>query len=98
CEVLKGLAVSTAGVKRQVEHQRWPNLTLYQHLYPGWKFSGLSIKDAQNRERYLGFTAANQGTFQGFHNLDGPLLIVCDASAAIPDDILQAAEERCNPT
>jgi len=98
CDILKGLVVSTAGVKRQVEHQLWPNLTLYQHLYPDWKFSGLSIKDAQGRERYLGFTAADQGTFQGFHNLDGPLMIVCDESAAINDQILQAAEERCNPT
>jgi len=97
-DVLKGLVVSTAGVKRQVEHQLWPNLTLYQHLYPGWKFAGTSIKDAEGRERYLGFTAADQGTFQGFHNVDGPLLIICDESAAIADDILQAAEERCNPT
>lgn len=97
CDVLKGLVVSTAGVRRQVEHQLWPNLTLYQHLYPGWKFSGLSIKDDKGRERYLGFTAANQGTFQGFHNLDGPLMIIIDEAAAVSDEIIQAAEERCNP-
>lgn len=98
CEVLKGLVVSTAGVRRQVEHQLWPNLTLYQHLYPGWSFKGLSIKDEKGRERYLGFTAADDGTFQGFHNLDGPLMIICDEAAAIADSIIMSAEERCNPT
>lgn len=97
-EVVKGLVVSTAGVRRQVEHQLWPNLTLYRHLYPGWNFSGLSIKDPQGRERYLGFTAADDGTFQGFHNLDGPLMIICDEAAAIRDSIIMSAEERCNPT
>ena len=85
CDILKGLVVSTAGVRRQVAHQLWPNLTLYQHLYPGWTFSGTSIKDAGGRERYLGFTAANQGTFQGFHDLDGPLMIIIDEAAAVAD-------------
>jgi hypothetical protein len=97
-EVMKGLVVSTAGVARQIEHQLWPNLTLYQQRFPGWKFSGTSIKDAEGRERYVGFTAANEGTFQGFHNLDGPLMIAVDESAAVADQIILAAEERCNPT
>lgn len=98
CEVLGGLVVSSAGVKRQVEHQLWPALTGYQHLYPGWTFKGLSIRNPAGRERYLGFTAANEGNFQGFHEIDGPLLIVLDESAAIKDEIILAAEERCDPT
>lgn len=98
CEVLGGLVVSTAGVRRQVEHQLWPALTAYQHLYPGWSFKGLSIKNPAGRERYLGFTAANDGTFQGFHNLDGPLMIIFDESAAIRDQLILSGEERCNPT
>jgi len=97
-EILGGLVVSTAGVKRQVEHQLWPNLTSYKHLYPGWDFKGLSIKDPKGRERYLGFTAADDGTFQGFHNVDGPLMIVIDEAAAVRDQIIMSAEERCNPT
>jgi hypothetical protein len=97
CEILGGLAVSTAGVRRQVEKQLVPSLKSYSHLYPGWRFNddGIMVKGVP---RYVGFTAADQGTFQGFHNLDGPLLIILDESAAIKDDILLAAEERCNPT
>lgn len=97
CDILKGLVVSTAGVRRQITHQLWPNLTLYQRLYPGWTFAGNSIKDAQGRERYLGFTAADDGTFQGFHNIDGPLMIVVDEGARVKDQIILSAEERCNP-
>lgn len=97
CEILGGLAVSTAGVRRQVTDQLIPNLKAYAHLYPNWRFNEDSIV-VNGVPRYLGFTAADQGTFQGFHNVDGPLLIILDESAAIKDDIALAAEERCNPT
>ena len=97
-EVLKGLVVSTAGAYRQVAHQLVPNLQRQSHLYPGWRFLSDRIIDASGAERYLGFAAASQATFQGFHNIDGPLMIVLDESAAIADDIFWAAEERCNPT
>lgn len=97
CEILGGLVVSTAGVRRQVTHQLVPNLKGFSHLYPGWRFNDDSIV-INGVPRYLGFAAADQGTFQGFHNVDGPLLIILDESAAINDDILLAAEERCNPT
>ena len=97
CEMLGGLVVSTAGVRRQVTHQLIPNLKGFSHLYPGWRFNEDSIV-INGVPRYLGFAAADQGTFQGFHNVDGPLLIILDESAAINDDIFLAAEERCNPT
>jgi hypothetical protein len=97
-EQLKGMVVSTAGVARQVKTQLIPNLQTYEHLYPGWKFLADRIVDPKGRVRYLGFTAANEGTWQGFHNLDGPLGIILDESAIIPDKLIIAAEERCNPT
>lgn len=97
-EILKGLVVSTAGVRRQVESQLIPNLQCYAHKFPGWKFNSDSIYDADGRLRYLGFTAANEGNFQGFHNLDGPLMVIFDETAAIKDKIIIAGEERCNPT
>jgi hypothetical protein len=97
-EILGGLVVSTAGVRRQVTKQLVPNLKLHSPRFPGWKFTSDAICDAHGRQRYVGFTAANQGNFQGFHDLDGPLAIILDEAAAIKDDIFLAAEERCNPT
>lgn len=97
-EVLGGMVVSTAGVARQVKTQLIPNLQSHSHRYPGWKFNDDSIYDQNGRLRYLGFTAANEGNFQGFHNLDGPLGIILDETAAIADKLIIAAEERCNPT
>ena len=97
-EMFGGLVVSTAGVQRQVKTQLVPALQAFQGRYPGWRFNDDSIYDDKGRLRYLGFTAANEGNFQGFHNLDGPLGIILDESAAIKDKLIIAAEERCNPT
>jgi hypothetical protein len=98
-EQLKGMVVSTAGVARQVKTQLIPNLQTVRTPLPGLEVSGGFASSTPRAElRYLGFTAANEGTFQGFHNLDGPLGIILDESAIIKDKLIIAAEERCNPT
>lgn len=97
-EVMKGLTVSTAGAWRQVTKQLVPALAGYQHLFPTWSFNSDSII-VGGQYRYIGYSARDQGVFQGFHNTaDAPLLMILDESAAIADDIFLAAEERCNPT
>ena len=96
-EILGGLTVSTAGAWRQIESQLVPCLKSYSHLFPGWRFNDNNIV-VNGIERYVGVGATDQGRFQGFHNKPGcPLLIIMDEGAAVPDDIYQAAEERCNP-
>lgn len=101
-EVIKGLAVSTAGAWRQIKSQLIPCLKGYQHLFAGrreqWAFNDSNIV-VDGIERYVGVSARDQGTFQGFHSApDRPLLMIVDEGGAVDDDIYQAAEERCNPT
>lgn len=96
-DILQGLTVSTAGAWRQIESQLVPCLKQHAHLFPGWRFNDSSIV-VDGVERYVGVSAKDQGRFQGFHNKPGcPLLIIIDEGAAVPEDIFQAAEERCNP-
>lgn len=96
-KVLEGLTVSTAGAWRQIESQLVPCLKSHAHLFPGWRFNDSNIV-VDGVERYVGVSAKDQGKFQGFHNKPGcPLLMIIDEGAAVPEDIYQAAEERCNP-
>jgi len=97
-EVLRGLTVSTAGAWRQVTKQLVPALSSYSHLFPDWEFLSDSIT-VNGQYRYIGYSARDQGVFQGFHNsADAPLLMILDEAAAVADEIFLAAEERCNPT
>ena len=97
-EILKGLTVSTAGAWRQVTKQLVPALKSFSHLFPGWEFNSDSIL-VNGQYRYIGYSARDQGVFQGFHNTtDAPLLMIIDEAAAVSDEIFLAAEERCNPT
>lgn len=96
-EVLRGLTVSTAGAWRQIKSQLVPCLKAYAHLFPSWRFNDTNIV-VEGIERYAGVGAKDQGRFQGYHNKPGmPLLVIVDEGAAVPEDIYQAAEERCNP-
>lgn len=97
-EILGGLTVSTAGAWRQIESQLIPCLKSYAYLFPDWRFNETNIVDGNGIERYVGVSAKDQGYFQGFHNKPGmPLLMIIDEGAAVPEEIYQAAEDRCNP-
>lgn len=97
-EVIGGLTVSTAGAWRQIESQLVPCLKSHAYLFPGWRFQDTNIVDDRGVERYVGVSTKDQGYFQGFHNKPGmPLLMIIDEGAAVPEEIYQAAEDRCNP-
>lgn len=94
----------TSGSDRQLKEQLVPNLKRLSHKYTslGWEFLDRSIK-VNGINQFLAYAARDEGTFQGFHEEtsgNNPIeqLILLDESAAVRDEILGAAEDRCNPT
>ena len=92
----------TSGSDRQLKEQLVPNLKRQAHRFPGWEFLDRSIK-INGINQFLAYAARDEGTFQGFHEeSDGkePIeqLILVDECAAVRDEIIGAAEDRCNPT
>lgn len=96
-EILQAQVISTAGVWLQIEQQLIPNLKRYSHLYPDWRFLDKSIS-VRGIDRYVGFSTKDEGYAQGFHKRqDMPLVAIVDEAAAVPDNIFDAVEDRCNP-
>lgn len=96
--VMKGYAMSTAGVWRQVSKQLIPKLKLQARKFPKWEYLDTGIK-VDGIQKYLGFSAADDGTAQGFHESnEESLLAIIDEAAAVDDPIFDAIEERCDPT
>lgn len=92
----------TSGSDRQLKEQLVPNLKRQAHKFPGWEFLDRSIK-INGINQFLAYAARDEGTFQGFHEeSDGKdqieQLILVDECAAVRDEIIGAAEDRCNPT
>lgn len=101
-EVCGARVQMTSGSDRQLKEQLVPNLKRQAYRFPDWEFLDRSIK-IHGINQFLAYAARDEGTFQGFHEeSDGrdPIeqLILVDESAAVRDDILGAAEDRCNPT
>lgn len=104
-EILDAVAVSTAAVSRQIEEQLIPSLKAYAHLFPQdkWEFQDRGIKkyDEKNRtwvDAYTGVSAKDEHYFQGYHRDDGRrLFIAVDEAQGVLPEILNAAEDRCNP-
>lgn len=103
-EVLHARVQMTSGSDRQLSQQLIPNLKRLSNLYAssGWGFLDRSIK-INGIDQFLAYAARDEGTFQGFHEeKEGeeaiPQLIIVDEAAAVADDIIGAAEDRCNPT
>ena len=101
-EILGARVQYTSASDRQIKEQLGPNLRRMAHLFPRWEFLDRSIKVAEGINQALFYTARDQGTFQGFHE-EGQgervrQLIIVDEAAAVRDEILGAAEDRCNPT
>lgn len=104
-EILRGTVVSTAGVGRQVFEQLIPSLKSFADRFPGWEFQSAGIKRPDGVQAYTGFATSDEHGFQGFHAEDGqsgerksPLLVIVDEAQGVPDNIIRAAEDRCNPT
>lgn len=101
-EIKKARVQVTSASDRQLKEQLVPSLKRQSHRFPRWNFLDRSIKvDGINQALF--YTGRDEGTFQGFHEEAGdreqiPQLIIVDESAAVKDEILGAAEDRCNPT
>lgn len=101
-EICKARVQMTSGSDRQLKEQLVPNLKRQSHRFPHWEFLDRSIKIG-GINQFLAYAARDEGTFQGFHEeMDGndPIeqLIIVDECAAVRDEIIGAAEDRCNPT
>lgn len=102
-EIQKARVQVTSASARQLVEQLVPNLKRQAHRFPSWEFLDGAVKIGGINQGVF-YTAADEGTFQGFHEEAGeggdaiPQLIIVDESAAVADDILGAAEDRCNPT
>lgn len=93
----------TSGSDRQLKEQLGPTLKRQAYRYPSWDFLDKSIK-VGGINQFLAYAARDEGTFQGFHEESGAdgkaidQLIIVDEAAAVRDEIIGAAEDRCNPT
>jgi hypothetical protein len=74
------LAVSTAGVFRQVCDQLMPNLTRLLAKYPRWVVNKNTVT-APCGSRYIGFSTDDSGRFEGWHTPPFPKEILARAPA-----------------
>ena len=103
-EMRRARVQMTSGSDRQLSQQLVPNLKRLSHLFTsqGWEFLDRAIK-VDGINQFIAYAARDEGTFQGFHEESeggeriGQLIIV-DEAAAVRDEIIGAAEDRCNPT
>lgn len=102
-EIRKARVQVTSASDRQLKEQLVPALKRQSWRFPRWQFQDRSVKiDGINQAVF--YTGRDEGTFQGFHEEAGsdggqtPQLIIVDEFAAVRDEILGAAEDRCNPT
>jgi len=101
-EIRKARVQVTSASDRQLKEQLVPALKRQAYRFPRWEFLDRSIK-IEGINQALFYTGRDEGTFQGFHEESAggeaiPQLIIVDESAAVRDEILGAAEDRCNPT
>ena len=105
-EIRGAVAVTTAGVWRQIEGQLIPALHAYAHLFSPseWDFQHSKIRrfDKKNNkwfDAYIGVSTKDEHYFQGYHKDEGrPLFIAIDECQGVSPEICKAAEDRCNPT
>lgn len=105
-EIREAVAVSTAGVFRQIAEQLIPSLHSYAHLFhpERWKFQATGIQryDPKNKvwtDAYTGVSTKDENYFQGYHKDENrPLFIAIDECQGVSTEICNAAEDRCNPT
>lgn len=105
-EMKGAIAVSTAGTFRQIKSQLIPALKDHAHKFDPnlWHFQDTGIKrfDLLKNvwvDAYIGVSTKDEHYFQGYHRDEGrELFIATDESQGISNEIMGAAEDRCNPT
>ena len=100
----RSIAVTTAGVFRQVESQLWPSLRSHIAKLGGpWEVTSGEIRYLHpngNTSRIIGYSATDPGRAEGWHaeNHDSaPLLMVVDEAKTVSDPLFEAIS-RCQPT
>ena len=94
----RGIVVSTAGVKRQVQDVLGSYLKQYEPVFApiGWKFGQGHISTPQGGF-YRGFTTDDPGKFESWHGTEEvPLMMIYDEAKTVPDMMIQAMD-RCQP-
>ena len=100
----RSIAVTTAGVYRQVESQLWPSLRHHiSKLGGAWEVTSGEIRYLHpngNTSRIIGYSATDAGRAEGWHAEDHdnhPLLMVVDEAKTVADPLFEAIS-RCQPT
>ena len=100
----RSIAVTTAGVFRQVESQLWPSLRgLTAKLGGPWEITSGEIRCLHpngNTSRIIGYSATDPGRAEGWHaenHETAPLLMVVDEAKTVADPLFEAIS-RCQPT
>ena len=100
----RSIAVSTAGVYRQVESQLWPSLRSHIAKLGGpWEVTSGEIRYLHtngNTSRIIGYSATDPGRAEGWHaenHETAPLLMVVDEAKTVADPLFEAIS-RCQPT
>jgi hypothetical protein len=100
----RSIAVTTAGVFRQVESQLWPSLRNHiAKLGGAWEVTSGEIRYLHpngNTSRIIGYSATDPGRAEGWHAEDHeyhPLLMVVDEAKTVADPLFEAIS-RCQPT
>jgi len=100
----RSIAVTTAGVFRQVESQLWPSLrSLTAKLGGAWEVTSGEIRYLHpegNTSRIIGYSATDPGRAEGWHAENhelSPLLMVVDEAKTVADPLFEAIS-RCQPT
>jgi len=100
----RSIAVTTAGVFRQVESQLWPSLRSHIAKLGGpWEVTSGEIRYLHpngNTSRIIGYSATDPGRAEGWHaenHETAPLLMVVDEAKTVADPLFEAIS-RCQPT
>ena len=100
----RSIAVTTAGVFRQVESQLWPSLRNHiAKLGGAWEVTSGEIRYLHpngNTSRIIGYSATDPGRAEGWHAEDHeyhPLLMVVDEAKTVADPLFESIS-RCQPT
>ena len=100
----RSIAVTTAGVFRQVESQLWPSLRNHiAKLGGAWEVTSGEIRYLHpngNTSRIIGYSATDPGRAEGWHAENhemSPLLMVVDEAKTVADPLFEAIS-RCQPT
>jgi hypothetical protein len=100
----RSIAVTTAGVFRQVESQLWPSLRNHiAKLGGAWEVTSGELRYLHpngNTSRIIGYSATDPGRAEGWHAEDHeyhPLLMVVDEAKTVADPLFEAIS-RCQPT